>query len=48
MKKEDEEEELEEGWSYDIVIDESVPKSKYPKAATVSRNVPINYTKTCL
>ena len=29
----------------DIIIDESIPESKYPKPATVSRNVPINYTK---
>ena len=26
----------------DIVMDESVPESKYPKTATVSRNVAIN------
>ena len=29
----------------DIIEDKSIPKTKYPKAATVSKNVPINYTK---
>ena len=29
----------------DIIIDDTIPKCNYPKPATVSRNVPINYTK---
>ena len=28
-----------------FIIDESIPESEYPKPETVSRNVPINYTK---
>ena len=29
----------------DIIIGDTIPKCNYPKPATVSRNVPINYTK---
>ena len=28
-----------------IIIDDSIPKTKYKNPATVSRNVPFNYTK---
>ena len=29
----------------DIILDDTIPPCNYPKPATVSRNVPINYTK---
>ena len=28
-----------------IISEQLIPESKYPKPATVSRNIPINYTK---